>query len=522
MKNAFLTLIKKITQIRGIDWIVLAGGLVIYALVTLRTIASSSIWFDEAFSAYLSHYSFIDIVRYTATDVHPPIYYWLLKIWTGMFGTNELGFRSMSLFFAVIAIIFAYLLVKRLFGRKAAWLSLAFLVTSPMLVRYGQEARMYTMVAAIAFAATYTLTFAVESKRRRPWVIYGILVALGMLTHYFMAFIWVTHWIWRYIVTRQSGAHGKELCKRFFAGGWKFAHIIAVVIFALWLPLMVIQLTVIQSTGFWIGIVSVDTLPGYVTNVLFYLEHGKAVGWYSAIAITVVTILTVFGIRLYKSLSKKQRQNYLLLILLAIAPVVLLFIASLPPLKSSFVERYIMTSILGFSLVAGVTIALGMKQLKIRWQIGASILIIGSMIAGILNVYYYGNYNKNSDVLILTKQLIQAIDAKSQPGEPIIANSPWMFYEAVFYDSKDHPVYFINADTQYLYGSLDMLKYSDAHKITDLAAFTKEHPKVWYIGSTSGQMIQPARSNWSLIQSISQHDYINNVDIYKAAEFQIH
>lgn len=522
MKNAFLTLTKKMTQIRGIDWIILTGGLVIYTLLTLRTIASSSIWFDEAFSAYLSRYSFIDIVRYTATDVHPPVYYWLLKIWTGMFGTNELGYRSLSLFFAVIAIIFAYLLVKRLFGRKAAWLSLAFLVISPMLVRYGQEARMYTMVAAIGFGATYTLTFAFESKRRRLWVMYGLLVALGMLTHYFMAFIWVTHWIWRYIVTRQSGARGKELCKRFFAGGWKLAHIIAVAIFALWLPLMVVQLTTIQRTGFWIGTVTIDTLPGYVTNVLYYLEHGKAYGWYGAIAIAIVTILTVFGIRLYRLLNQKQRQNYLLLILLAIAPVILLFVVSLPPLKSSFVERYVMTSIISFSLVAGVTITIGMRQLKARWQILTALLIIGSMIFGISNVYYYGNYNKNSDILILTKQLVAAVDAKAKPGEPIIASSPWTFYEAVFYDTKDHPIYFINADTQYGFGSLDMLKYSNAHKITDLAAFTKEHPKVWYIGYTSDQTIQPARSNWSLIQSISEHDYINNVDMYKAAEFQIH
>jgi uncharacterized membrane protein len=520
MKNSFAAVAKRISQIRGIDFFVLAGGIIVYTLVTLRTITASSIWFDEAFSAYLTKFSFVDIVRYTATDVHPPFYYWLLKIWTSLFGTNELAFRSMSLFFAAVAIVFGFLLVRRLFGRKAAWLSLAFLAVSPMLVRYGQEARMYTLVAAIGLAATYTLTFAVQSKRRRPWVIYGILVAFGMLTHYFMAFVWVTHWLWRYIVTRQTGARGKELCKRFFAGGWRFAHVIAICIFALWLPLMAVQLTSIQSTGFWIGSVGIDTLPGYVTNVLYYLEHGKATGWYGAIAIIVVTSITVFGIRLYKTLNQKQRQNYLLLLLLAVAPVVLLFVASLPPLKPSFVERYIMTSVLSFSLVASVTIVLGMRHLKARWQVLISLLIVGSMILGVSNVYYYGNYNKNSSVEVLTKQLVAEVDSKAKPGEPIIASSPWIFYEAVFYDTKDHPVYFINADTQYIYGSLDMLKYSNAHKINDLVAFTKEHPTVWYIGYTTDQTIKPARDNWSLLQSISLHDSIDNVDMYKAGEFK--
>jgi uncharacterized membrane protein len=437
-----------------------------------------------------------------------------------LFGTSELAFRSMSLMFALVAIVFGFLLVRRLFGRKAALLTVAFLALSPMLVRYGQEARMYTMVAAIAMIATYVLTIALESKRRRPWIVYGVVVALGMLTHYFMALVWITHWLWRLITLRQAGARGTELRKQFFSREWMSAHIVAFALFVLWLPLMAIQLGVIQGNGFWIGSVSVDTLPGYITNVLFYLENGMALGWYGAVAVLVVTILSVYGFKLYKSLGKKQRSYFLLIILLAVVPVLLLFVASLPPLKSSFVERYLMPSIVSFSLVAGIVVAVGMSKLKLRWQVLTTLLIVGSMAVGVANVYHYGNYNKNSDLRVNTKQLVAGVAGRAAPGEPIIADSPWLFYEAVFYDSVDHPVYFINANVDYKYGSLDMLKYNDAHKIKDLAAFMKLHPRVWYISYTNNQTVSSPDGSWKKLQEFTVHDAIDDSDPYKAAEFK--
>jgi hypothetical protein len=377
------------------------------------------------------------------------------------------------------------------------------------------------MVAAIGIAATYALTIAVESKKRLPWILYGILVALGMLTHYFMALLWITHWVWRYITIRQTGLRGIELRKKFFSKAWMSAHIVAFAIFLLWLPLMAIQLTVIQATGFWIGPVSVDTLPGYMTNVLFYLEHGQALGWFGLIPLVVVIVLTVYAIKLYRTLNTRQKQFYLLILLVAALPVIMLFVASLPPLKSSFVERYVMPSIVSFSLFAGVTIALGMSKLAKKWQALFIILIAGSMIFGVANVYYYGNYNKNIDLRINTKQLVEGVVSRAAEGEPIIADSAWSFYEAVFYDSAKHPVYFIDADIDYEYGSLDMLKYNDTHKIKDLDAFLKDHPRVWYIGYTKDDIISAPRPNWKLLQAFSVKDPVDGSDPYKAAEYEV-
>ena len=43
---------------------------------------SSSIWFDESYSAYLIRGDFGQIWDMTAQDVHPPLFYFALKIWS--------------------------------------------------------------------------------------------------------------------------------------------------------------------------------------------------------------------------------------------------------------------------------------------------------------------------------------------------------------------------------------------------------------------------------------------------------
>jgi mannosyltransferase len=520
MKKTTTTLLNKVRTRPSLDWVVLGIGLGIFILLACATITKSTIWFDEAFSAYLVQFNYLEVARYTATDVHPPLYYWILKIWTDFFGTTELAFRSLSVLFGASAITFGFLLVRRLFGRKAAWVSLLLLVISPMLIRYGQEARMYTLAATITLAATYVLAIAAESKRRLPWIVYGILVAAGMWTHYFTAIVWLAHWAWRAIVIRQSGKKGKEFKQAFFTKNWVIAHIVAVGLFVPWIPLMLTQLTVIQSSGFWIGPVGADTLTSYMTNVLFYLDHGQAVGWYGAALAVIVTMLAVLGVRLYRNLGKKQRQNYLLILVLAVVPVLILAIVSLPPLRSSFVERYLLPATIGFSLLAGVTLTLGMTKLKSIWRVIAIGIIAVSMLVGVSNVYEYGNYNKNSGTKVATGEVVKEIQRRAKPGEPIITNTPWVFYEAIFYNTSEHPIYFIDADTEYIYGSLDMLKYNDQHKIKDIAAFSAEHPTVWYMGYTQEPSLKAPVSTWEEVQKFSIVTAIDNKDPYKATQFK--
>src|SRR5574344_1146518 len=87
------------------DLLVLSAGVGAVVTLGLTRITQGRIWFDEAFSEHITRHSFFDIARYTAVDVHPPLYYWALKVWRTFFGDSELALRSMSLIFLVLAIV---------------------------------------------------------------------------------------------------------------------------------------------------------------------------------------------------------------------------------------------------------------------------------------------------------------------------------------------------------------------------------------------------------------------------------
>jgi len=493
-----------------------------YMGFVLAHITTWSIWFDEAFTAYLVRFNYVEIAQYTATDVHPPLYYWVVKAWTSLWGTSELAFRSFSMVCGVVAIVLGFVLLRKLFGKRAAVLGAWLMALSPMFIRYGEEARMYTMVAAIVFAATYCLIRATETNSRTHWIWYGVLISLGMWTHYFAALAWLAHWVWRFISLRAvDGFRGKELRRRFYTKEWLWTHALAVGVFLVWAPFMLKQLGIIQM-GFWIPAVSAHTFTNYFTNVLFYLEQQKVVSWFALVYMLVIALAGFLLYNVYRqSPRKSDRKNILLLASLAFTPPLLLFVASMPPLKSSFVERYLIPASAALMLLLAVIITKGLRTKYRKASLLLALLLVVSFAFGINRVYHYGNYNKTNGTSIRTKELVELMSAKSQPGEPLIASDVWVFYEAVFYTSTDHPVYFLDQTSDYRWGSTDMLKHNDQFKIKDLDAFLKVHPTVWYFGNKGADPIEPPSisHDWKEIDTVAAFDPINSTSPYKAARY---
>ena len=137
-------------------------------------IDAQSLWYDEGISAFQLTRSFPEILRASALDTHPPLYYWSLKAWSEAFGDSELGLRSLSAVWGVVTVILTWLLGRRLFGPLVATLAALLLAAAPLAVYYSQEVRMYTQVTALALLAAYAYA------RRDYWVY----AAAGIATLY--------------------------------------------------------------------------------------------------------------------------------------------------------------------------------------------------------------------------------------------------------------------------------------------------------------------------------------------------
>jgi len=521
MKKTFNSVVRYIKSHPKTDLVILFLGIAVFLTITLLNAPRASIWFDEAFSVYLSQFNYWDIARYTAADVHPPFYYWLLKAWSSIFGTTELAYRSLSIVLGAATAVVAFFLSRKLFGRKVAWLALLFIVLSPMLIRYSDEARMYTLAALIVMSATYVLVRAEETKKKSLWIWYGVLVALGMWTHYFTALAWLAHWAWRATQVWRKGDNFKVFWKKFFTRQWVIAYAIAVGAFLPWLPFMALQLGVVQGNGFWIGAVGIDTPMNYLSNYFYYLEHNHVLNWL-AFALIVTIIVTIVALpKAYKALTSNERASFLLIAALAWVPPILLFLASLPPLRSSFVERYLVPSIIALSIFLAVVLIAGTRRWKPFFRVLPVLLIVGMMIVGITNVYKYGNFNKNTNMHILARQIVEEAQKSSPAGTPIVANSPWIFYEAIPYATDEHPIYFIDENTEYIFGSLKMLADNDQHKIKDLSAFQKEHPTIWYLGTTESEDVAPYDSSWQKLKTVTVKDDITGKTEFRATEYKV-
>ena len=160
------------------------------------------LWFDEAFSWQLTRFPWAEMIDRARMDVHPPLYYVGLKLWTGAFGDSVFAMRLLSVAWFCVALAGAYLLCGEVDRGRAVdgttmggsgepgLVSMLFLASSPFLFRYSQEARMYTQMAALTLLSTWLLLRAMR-ERLRPawwWTAYGVSAAALAYTHNFGLF----------------------------------------------------------------------------------------------------------------------------------------------------------------------------------------------------------------------------------------------------------------------------------------------------------------------------------------------
>src|SRR3954467_7678797 len=131
----------------------IAAALAILTAVSLAIRTSgmrSGYWIDEGIAVGIASHPLADIPHALVQDGSPPLYYLLLHVWMGIAGTGEAATRSLSLFFALLAVPAAWWGGAALFDRRAAALAAAGAAGCPFLTYYAQETRMYALVVLLS------------------------------------------------------------------------------------------------------------------------------------------------------------------------------------------------------------------------------------------------------------------------------------------------------------------------------------------------------------------------------------
>ena len=124
-------------------------------------------WIDEGISVGVAHFPFTDIPDALRLDGNPPVYYLLLHVWLRLFGDSVAAAHSLSTLFALAAVPGVFLLARRPLGTGVALGATALAATLPYLTYFGQETRMYSMVAflSVLVACLHLRLFDVGARR---------------------------------------------------------------------------------------------------------------------------------------------------------------------------------------------------------------------------------------------------------------------------------------------------------------------------------------------------------------------
>lgn len=278
-------------------WVALAS--LVAALASFALGWGRSLWFDEGFTTLMLDQPLGRMMHWLVLDVHPPLYYLLLRGWTVVFGMSAAALRAFGCVLTGLTVAVMAALLRLIAGRRLALASLPFVVFAPLALRYGYEIRMYALMPLIAVAATYALLRALKAgdedgrSRRLWWLAYAVLVAAGMYAQYLMAVVWVSHVIWLGWLTLRSRRSTNHLGWR-----WIWAYVLSVGLYLPWLPFAIRQMLTGGLPGLT-GTMNPATLASVGTIMVFGLNVERVDAVLTVPLLVGAALLIAAGIKLH-------------------------------------------------------------------------------------------------------------------------------------------------------------------------------------------------------------------------------
>lgn len=260
---------------------------------TFQMLTLSKFNFDEYFTVNLVRNSWADVIRFTALDVHPPLYYLFQKLAVTIFGDNFLAWHLISFCSFLALLIMTERFVSVRFGDKEAALAVLALCSVPGMLRYCLQVRMYSMAMLWVTAAFFLTWMLIEQytakgmdgqpadkkKARKYWILLAIVNVAAAYTHYFAGVAAVGLSLYLLIcllcIRRGNKKNALEIL-----GVWCLYSLGMAVLYLPWMFVMLGQMADING-NYWIARISIESLYGYF-SILFgdtsgYLGKGLAV-----------------------------------------------------------------------------------------------------------------------------------------------------------------------------------------------------------------------------------------------------
>jgi len=443
-------------------------------------LGAQSLWYDEGVTAWLAQMSLLEMVRWTADDIQPPLAYALTSLWSLLAGRSEYALRFLPLIFSTLTIAFLYALVRtwmrllRYTGNAPLWVALL-AALHPLYMYYAQEARMYAQLGALIVLAAWLLAPACFGAMPwRRWLGYAVVMALAAYTHYFAFFAllaFAVGWLW---VRLASTKPERSEWVRIVA-----ANLLVLLLFAPWIGVMVQRLGV--DASYWQGdFHTVEAIRGVAQRFVTGETMRESIAVPLAMVVLLATVvLVVFAWRRDAALRPLLRFA-LCWLLIPVAAVILL--ASIAP---KFNPRYVYLALGGLLLLWGA----GLDWLTTTRSVPTRLSALGMMALLLVPmVWANGNWRFNGDFnKAQWREVAEYLRQRITPEERVILVSGHAFPVWEYYAPDIPAVRLPNIDV------LDVNEVlTFANTAEPLRAALETHPGAWLV-NWQEEVVDPNR-----------------------------
>ncbi len=322
-------------------------------------------------------------------------------------------------------------------GAGAAFLA----AVSPLAVYYSQEARMYGLLGLIAVASTDLLWSLLRRPRPLAGLLYALVVAAGLYTHYSFPFILVAHnlLVWgRWVGAGMAPAH-KGASQGLPLRWWVALQALAVLLYLPWLP------TAIRAMG-WPSAGRGYTLGAALLDIFRALTVGITLE-----GVQARPVLIGAGILLALGLWPRRKRALAVttLALWLLVPLVLIFAFDL--YKPAYL-KFLLAVLPSFHilLAAGIhNLARPFRRLRplssptllpfhvfTFYALTFYALTFYALAPSLRNLYFNPAYARDD-----YRQIAADVASLGRPGDGVILNAPNQWEVFTYYYRGDLPLY---------------------------------------------------------------------------------
>ncbi len=382
-------------------------------------------WYDEAFTGVTVRQTWGQMMSIIVHDVHPPLYYILLKLWTLIATSSPLAIRSFSVILSVATIGLVYVALRQWCPKSPlpAILGSLVMAINPFFINYGQEARMYALFAFLLALTAIVITKSWAKPSTKLNLIYGCLLLALMLTHY-LGFVFALAFVIADIIK-----HRRII--------WQ-SYIIPLLGGLAWLPSFHAQVSGHGSLG-WVPNSTFDHLPTTLHIFLFGAPVGVAgvppalgyrFAFLSVASVSIILVILITTLVVIITLRKKWDANLTLTAFMTVFPLLAALALQLIHVQL-FVERFLTGS--GLFLVLFLILALSRLDNKfavLKITVGVYILLVLAIKPNTYTPHFSTLANKINQLA---------------PHSEVLATDPFDFILLNFYLGESSNLHLYNA-----------------------------------------------------------------------------